>query len=183
MSTALIIIDVQKLLFDAEPQPFERTETITRINSLSAKARKAGVPVIVIQHERENHPLAYGAEGWELPDDLVVAESDLKVRKTAPDSFYKTNLKDLLDERGITDLTICGFASEFCVDTTFRRAASLGYNLRLVNDAHTTHDKDHATGKQIREHHNNTLIYLGGYEGSIAVLPEAEVEFVQAETA
>ncbi|GHB27999.1 isochorismatase [Pseudovibrio japonicus] len=181
MSTALVIIDVQKLLFDVEPQPFERDETIARINSLSAKARRAGIPVIVIQHERENHPLAYGAEGWELPDDLVVTESDVKVRKTAPDSFFKTNLKELLDERGVTDLTVCGFASEFCVDTTFRRAASLGYNLRLVSDAHTTHDKDHASSQLIREHHNNTLVYLGGYDGSIAVLPEAEVEFMQVE--
>ncbi len=183
MSTALVIIDVQKYLFDVGPQPFERDETIARINSLSAKARHAGIPVIVIQHERENHPLAYGTKGWELPDDLVVTESDVKVRKTAPDSFFKTNLKDLLDERGITDLTVCGFASEFCVDTTFRRAASLGYNLRLVSDAHTTHDKDHASGQLIREHHNNTLIDLGGYDGSIIALPEAEIEFMQVETA
>ncbi|KZL00843.1 Isochorismatase family protein YecD [Pseudovibrio sp. Ad5] len=183
MSTALIIIDVQKYLFDVEPHPFERDETIARINRLSAKAREADVPVIVVQHERANHQLAYGTDGWELPEDLVVTDSDLKVRKTAPDSFYKTNLKELLDERGITDLTICGFASEFCVDTTFRRAASLGFNLRLVNDAHTTHDKEHATGQQIREHHNNTLVFLRGYEGSIAVLLEADVEFAQAVTA
>lgn len=37
--TALVIIDVQSLLFDVAPLPFEGAEVIERINHLSAWAR------------------------------------------------------------------------------------------------------------------------------------------------
>ena len=69
----------------------------------------------------------------------------------------RTNLEEILKSKGIDNLVICGYASEFCVDTTVRRAAALGFTVSLVSDAHTTHDKDHVSASKIREHHNCTL--------------------------
>lgn len=43
------------------------------------------------------------------------------------------------------------------VDSMTRSAAQLGYTVQLVADAHTTHDKEHLSAQQIREHHNLTL--------------------------
>ena len=41
MSTALLVIDVQRGLFDSEPRPFEADAVIARINALTARARVA----------------------------------------------------------------------------------------------------------------------------------------------
>lgn len=79
------------------------------------------------------------------------------MRKQTPDSFLNTNLEALLKQLGAEHLIVCGYASEFCVDTTVRSAAAKGYSIEIVSDAHTTHDKDHASGEQIRIHHNATL--------------------------
>lgn len=155
--SALLIIDVQRGLFDAEPRPAEADAIVARINALAARARAGGAPVIFIQHERDAGPLAFESEGWQLERNLLVLTGDITVRKTSPDSFLRTDLADQLHRLGIRHLVICGYATEFCVDTTTRRAAALGFDASLAADAHTTHDKPHASAAQIRAHHNATL--------------------------
>jgi len=58
---------------------------------------------------------------------------------------------------GIERLVVMGYASEICVDSTVRRAVGLGYEVVLVADGHTTHDKPHLDAERIRQHHNCTL--------------------------
>ena len=48
---AVLIIDVQVGLFCVTPAPYKADEVIARINTVAAKARAAGVPVIFIQND------------------------------------------------------------------------------------------------------------------------------------
>jgi nicotinamidase-related amidase len=48
---AVLIIDVQVGLFRTKPPPFEAAEVISRINSVTAKARAARALVIFVQHD------------------------------------------------------------------------------------------------------------------------------------
>lgn len=161
MSTALLVIDVQQALCSGQYAAFEIGAVIERINAISAKARAAGMPVIFVQHEEEDGPLPYGGEGWQLAAGLTVLPGDARVRKTTPDSFHQTNLHQLLRERGVSDVIVCGLQTDYCVDTTVRRAFTLGYNITLVADAHTTLDNGVLTAAQIIAHHNTTLGNFG----------------------
>ena len=175
MKSALLVIDVQQALFDETPRPFEADAVVERINTLTARARAAGVPVVFIQHEASD--LEYNSAGWQLQPGLQVKESDAKLRKTTPDSFLRTELEALLATRHTEHVVICGYASEFCVDTTTRRAAALGYPVTLVSDAHTTHDKPHATGEQIRRHENATLPNIDSFGPKIRAIATSDVRF------
>jgi nicotinamidase-related amidase len=137
---ALLIIDVQQALCSGEHAAFEADVVIGRINQVARKARAAGATVVVIQHESDTGPLVHGSAGWDIADGLETQSSDLFLRKTATDSFHRTELHDLLQARGVTKLAICGLQSEFCVDTTTRRALAHGYPVTLVSDAHSTSD-------------------------------------------
>ena len=174
---ALIVIDAQNALFQPEPRPFEADAVLARINQLSAAARAAGLPVLWVQHERGNHALAHGSPGWALADALQRAPADLYFRKTTPDAFLRTGLGDWLTARGVKHLAICGYATEYCIDTSTRRAAGLGFAVTLAADAHTTHDKPHANGAQIRAHHNATLPALTSFGVKIQALLSAEIRF------
>ena len=156
MKSAVLVIDVQTKVFDTNPRPFEADEVVKRINYVTALARAAGVSVFFIQHEGPGY-LDHESEGWQLQKDLVVKDTDIRVRKTTGDSFLRTDLEEKLKSLDITNLVICGYASEFCIDNTTRRATGLGYTVQLVSDAHTTHDKKHLSAQKIREHHNLTL--------------------------
>ena len=176
MGAALLIIDMQRGLFGELPEPWQAEQVVARINDLAARARIAGAPVIWVQHENSGI-LSHRSEGWQLLPDLTTAAGDQFVRKTTPDSFLRTDLEALLAARDVDGLVICGYATEFCVDTTVRRAAALGYPVVIASDAHTTQDKPHATAAQIREHHNATLSEITSFGSRIVVTPCADIGF------
>ncbi|HWI81902.1 cysteine hydrolase family protein [Ramlibacter sp.] len=175
MQDALLIIDVQRALCAGEEAAFDIDRVIDRINGLAAQARRAGAPVLVVQHEEDEGPLRFGADGWQLAETLASGPGDIPVRKTTPDSFHGTELQPLLQARGVTRLVVCGLQTDFCIDTTVRRALGLGYEVVLVADGHSTVDNGVLGAPQIVAHHNRTLSRMASFGPRVAVVPAAEV--------
>ncbi|MFK0088670.1 cysteine hydrolase family protein [Pseudomonas sp. NPDC090755] len=177
---ALIVIDVQHGLFRSSPAPACAENVIGRINALSKRARLQGAPVIFVQHEAtDGDYFRHGSQEWALDAGLITGDTDHLVRKTTPDSFLRTDLASVLKTCGVSHLVICGYASEFCIDTTVRRAAALGYEVTLVSDAHTTQDKAHADAAHIIAHHNATLPSIRSFGVPIRAQESEGVEFAQ----
>jgi len=175
MKTALLVIDMQRALCTGEYAMFDIERIIERINALGTKARSAGVPVILIQHEEADGPLRFDTDGWQLADGLETMPGDLRLRKTTPDSFHRTELQRLLQERGVSSLVISGLQTDFCVDTTVRRALALGYDVTLVADGHSTMDNGVLSAAQITAHHNITLANMTSFGPRVTVVPAGEV--------
>jgi nicotinamidase-related amidase len=122
--TTLLIVDAQVGLVGLMPAEVQKS-LLPRIRTLIAKARASAIPVIYIQHDgAEGHPLEIHTEGWEIYPSLKPAYGEPVIRKRESDSFFGTTLQRELEERGITHLIIAGGMTEYCVDTTCRRAAS-----------------------------------------------------------
>ena len=85
MSAALIVIDVQRALFETSPPPADADAVLERINALADRARAAGAPVIYVQHETRDGAMAAGQPGVDLDLRLTPAPGDRRVRKTTPD--------------------------------------------------------------------------------------------------
>ena len=177
MTTALLIIDVQQALCSGEYECFEIGRVINTINDLSARARKTGVPVVLIQHEESGSPLAHGAAGWQLAEGLETSPKDLRVRKTTGDSFYQTNLQKLLPKEDFERLVICGLQTDYCVNATVRQALKLGYDVVLAGDAHSTVDNGNLTAEDIIAEHNKDLKRLTGSVARIDVVPAKDIHF------
>ncbi len=155
MKTAVLVIDVQRGIFGATPPPFEGQTVIARINSLLARARTAGVPVIFIQHDgtaEEN--LTPQTPGWELHPGLARVAGDRVIRKTAADPFYETSLESALRSLGIERLVVSGYATDFCVDAAVRSAVGRNFEVVVAADAHTTSDSPFLKAPEIRRHQN-----------------------------
>lgn len=177
MNTAVLVIDVQQGLCEGDGAAFEASQTITRINQVSAKARAAGRPVIFIQHESVSGYLEHGSADWQLAHGLEALPTDLRVRKTAADSFHRTTLQELLQQHDITELAICGMHTEFCVDTTTRRALALGYPVTLVEDAHTSAGNAALSAPQVIAHHNITLSNIESFGPRVRLVDAANLRF------
>jgi nicotinamidase-related amidase len=176
MKTALLIIDVQQVLCSGEWAAFDIDGVVDRINAVSAQVRAAGAPVILIQHEEDEGPLQFNEAAWQLYSRLAVHPSDIRLRKTACDSFYRTDLHALLQSHHIESLLVCGLQSEFCVDSTVRGALAHGYPVTLISDAHSTLDNGVMSAAQITAHHNATLANLGSYGPRVTPTAAAEVQ-------
>ncbi len=175
MKSAVLIIDLQVGLFEEPGKPFDYGNVVTRINALSSFARDNDIPVFFIQHETKDGVLKYNTPGWQLVGDLDVDPNDYFIRKTTPNSFHKTNLEEILRHENVKKIIVCGYATEFCVDTTVRAAAALGYQIDIVSDCHTTHDKSHASGEFIRKHHNETLPNITSFGVKITAVEAAAI--------
>ncbi len=185
MSVALVIIDVQKAILEGAGTPARRpvmaaalNETISRLSDLQTRARRAGVPVIVVQHDDPpGSRLAAGTPGWQLREEIAPLAGDILVHKRACDSFFETDLANRLDERSIRRLVVGGCMTQFCVDTSVRRAVSLGYDVTLVADGHMTGDAGMLGFEQIIAHHNATLDGFDAGEHAVRLCPANEIAF------
>jgi len=171
--TALLVIDAQAGNFEESAPVHGGSDLLAKISRLIARSRAAGAPVAYVQHCGPGDAIDQpGAPGWEIHPAVAPVEGDAVIQKSHPDAFQDTNLQRELESRGIKRLIITGIQTEYCVDTTCRRAYSLGYGVTLVKDAHSTWDTELLTAPQIIAHHNDVL---GGW---FAELKEAnEIEF------
>lgn len=156
--TALVIIDVQAGMFAEAELPYQSEQLLANINHLLAQARANDLPIIYVQHgSRAGSSLEPGTAGWQIHPAIAPTAADLVVQKRFPDSFQETTLQEELSARGIKKLIVAGMQTEFCVDTSCRRAFSLGYDVTLVQDAHSTWNTPIVPAEQIIAHHNAVL--------------------------
>lgn len=178
MTAAVLVIDIQQGLCEGAGAGFEHAKVIQRINEVTARARAAGAPVIFVQHESTVGYLAFETDAWQLAMELHVAPGDLRLRKRTPDSFHQTDLEVLMVRHGIYSLVICGMHTEYCIDTTTRRALALGYPVVLVADAHTSAGNAHLTAPQVIAHHNATLTSIASFGVRARAVAAADVRFM-----
>jgi len=172
--TALLVIDMQVGLVAGA---YRAGDVLGTIATLVAKARSSGTPVIYLQHESDEFDLLKrGTPTWQVHPDIAPAEGESVISKRASDSFYQTPLRTELDAKGVRHIVVTGMMTEACVDTTSRAAISLGYDVTLVEDAHTTWN-GRLPAAQIIEHHNATLSDLVHPDHIIKVKPAEAVNF------
>ncbi|MYM30778.1 isochorismatase family protein [Duganella sp. CY15W] len=173
MRAALMVIDFQNAVFTESPAGYQADVVMERIRKLIAKARASGTQIIYIQHDEAGTEWALNGKGWAFPEAIAPQAGDFVSPKNQCDGFFNTGLTAFLNEQEIQRLVICGFATEFCVDTNVRHAASSGYPVTLAMDAHTTRDRAHLNAASIIEHHNATWRNFGG----IQLLNSEEIVF------
>lgn len=158
-NTALLIVDVQMGMYSNDYGVLYNGEKVLdNIRTLLQKARSSNTPVVYIQHTVEyDSEYNRGKPKWEIHPLIKPMKGEEVLEKSTCDSFYKTSLDEVLKMKGITNLVICGMQSEFCIDTTCRRAFSMGYKSILVSDAHSTFDSEFLKAEQIIRHHNRVL--------------------------
>ncbi|HCY85031.1 MAG TPA: cysteine hydrolase [Desulfobacteraceae bacterium] len=162
----LLVIDMQKGLFTDSTPRFDTDGVVGRINRLIDTFRQNDLPTIFIQHDgTPEDGLAPGTPGWEILDNLHRSSHDPVIRKQGCDGFLDTSLADAIHQTGHSRIVITGCATDFCVDTTVRSAASKGFEVTVARDAHTTGDRPHLDAETIITHHNwswENLILPGG---------------------
>ena len=91
--------------------------------------------------------------GLKLPSNAIIIEKK-------SDGFAHTNLKAILDERGIKQILVCGVRTEICVRRTAERSASEGYLVFVLQDLCATRDANF-------EHADQALMFLNAYTGVV----------------
>ena len=108
-----------------------------------ADARIKGDMVVNIRHESTDPDMPFfkqGTDAVQIHESVAPAQGEPVIVKNFPNSFLKTNLKQMLDEKGIEEVTVVGAMSHMCIDATTRAASDFGYKTTVVHDACATRD-------------------------------------------
>lgn len=139
MAAALLVIDVQMafLARRAAGHLWGNPTAETKIAALLAGFRNKGLPVWHVHHHGTDprddfHPDAPGAAVQ--PCAAPLAGEPVLIKQTSS-AFVNTELEAGLRAAGIDTLVIAGGAANFCVESTTRMAADLGFRVTLAEDA------------------------------------------------
>jgi len=177
MVMALLIIDMQEALV---PVIWRGDELTERIAALARAARDRHVPVIGTQQTGPaGSPLEQDGPGWQLTAGLGMQHADLRLRKTATDSFFGTDLADLLAARDVDTVIVTGVATDYCVEATAQSALSHGLDVILVSDGHAPAARGNPEAglapRQIIDHYNWALSHAIHPGGEVTLSAAAEV--------
>jgi nicotinamidase-related amidase len=174
---ALLVIDVQREYVDgALPIAYPPLQqSLPNIVAAVETAHAASIPVVLVRHvDAEDSPVfALGSRGAELHDTVATAEHDLLLVKHEVSCFAGTRLADWLASRGIDTLTIAGFMTQHCDESTARDAADLGLTVELLADATGTLPLTTPRGTiGAQDLHERTLVVLASGFASVAATAE-----------
>ena len=138
MKRALLVIDVQNEYFNGKLPVSYPDGSFENILKAMDAAKERGIPVVVIQHRaiKEDSPVfRFQSPEWELHPEIASRPRDVLIEKTLPGSFTGTELEQWLRENGIDTVTISGYMTQMCCDTTARQAFHCGYKVEFLSDA------------------------------------------------
>lgn len=136
---ALIVIDVQNEYITGK-LPIEYPNTLYSLSNIGRvmdAANTTSTPIIVVQHTLpESAPVfAKGSQGWALNDVVMHRVHDLCIEKTQPSAFIGTDLAEWLSLRAVDTITVVGYMTHNCIDSTIKHAQNIGLNAEFIADA------------------------------------------------
>lgn len=138
MNEALLVIDVQNEYFTGKLPVTYPKKSLENILTAMDYAHASRVPVVVIQHTNlapEATTFKKGTDAWELHDEVKRRHADIVLEKNLPGSFTGTGLDMWLQNRKISTVTIAGYMTQMCCDTTARQAFHRKYAVNFLRDA------------------------------------------------
>ncbi|NTU24280.1 cysteine hydrolase [Brevibacillus sp. HB1.2] len=174
--TALLIIDAQVGIIEGQFGPVYQPATLVQtLKKVREDAYSKDIPVLYVQDDDVGE---VGSDDNAIHPEIAPLPSETVIRKLATDSFHGTDLHEKLQALGINHLVITGCKTEYCIDSACRKATTLGYDVTLVKDGHSTSDNKVLSAEQIIAHHNTCLHGLGNIEPFILVRESTEDVFV-----
>jgi nicotinamidase/pyrazinamidase len=193
--TALLVVDVQNDFADPHGSLYVRggEGVIARVNADIRAAQAAGSPVVYTQdwHPASTPHFArdggtwpvhcvQGSWGAEFHPDLLVLDaapvvrkgsggedgySAFSVRDPVSGDVTRTQLGELLHERGVERVVIAGLATDYCVKETGLDAVHLGFHPTVLRDAVRAVDLQPGDGARALDELAAAGVVLGRREG------------------
>jgi nicotinamidase-related amidase len=161
MKRALLVIDVQNEYFTGLLPITHPPAHLDNVLRVMDAARDAGVPVVVVQHTFPQPEMPFfkkGTPGWELHPEVATRPRDHWVEKKLPGSFTGTDLEAWLHQREVDTVTVAGYMTHMCCDTTARQAAHRGFRVEFLSDATGTLPVKNSAGEVSAEELHRSIL-------------------------
>ena len=151
VSTALVIIDLQKGITALPAKPYDSQAVIGNAAKMAEAFRNNAMPVFLVTVSSSPDgkdrltPITDGITAWskaqlsvdwsDLVPELTPQADDQLITKKQWGAFYGTDLDLQLRRRHIETIVLCGISTNIGVESTARFAYEYGYQQIFVEDA------------------------------------------------
>lgn len=147
MKPALFVQDIQNIwLYDPDSNQELRKSVESRlgvINEAIAWFRRNKLPIIVGYTEDKEQGLLPGTKRFEVPDTVMINETDFKVTKRHANAFANPELGALLRKEGCDVIVIVGLSASGCVLATFFSAYDWDVRPYVLQGGIASHNEEH----------------------------------------
>jgi len=140
----LLVVDVQVGVMQ---DLWDSQRIIKNIYNAVELARSRDVPVVWVQHGHDEKD--FEKPEAQIVPDLVPAPDEFRIYKHFNSSFEETQLEETLNRLGVAHIILAGASTNWCIRATAYAALERGYDLTLLEDAHTTESMDYEDGGEI----------------------------------
>ena len=161
MKRAILIIDVQNEYFTGKLTVKYPEGSFKNILIVMDAAKENKIPIVLIQHTNppEASTFARSSDEWKIHSQIASKHHDKLIEKVFPGSFTGTELLEYLRTNEVEIVTIAGYMTQMCCDTTARQAFHLGFNVEFLSDATGTLDVFNYAGYvSAEELHRSVLV-------------------------
>ena len=156
---ALLVIDVQKVysLNHSRLKVNHVESVVENINKIIRYFENKNLPIIYIRHlhnpdgsdagrmfdfSGKTRKIGFkkGSLEAEYIDDLIIIKGAPEIIKNRYNSFFNTDLADLLNKLKVNQVVIVGFMTNFCCESAARDAHDRDYYVDFIIDATGTPD-------------------------------------------
>jgi isochorismate hydrolase len=161
--SALLILDMQRYFLEETSHAYVPSASCIvpgLVNLVEVYSRR-GLPVLFTRHLNQDADAGMLSVWWQdlitadSPTSEIVPEFDLSqgilIEKNQYDAFHGTRLEEILLEKKVTQVAICGVMTHLCCETTARSAFVRGFEVFFTVDGTATYNE---------EFHRATLLNL-----------------------
>lgn len=136
---ALVIIDIQNFYFEGGKVPLTGSiEASLQAKKLLAAFRAKKGSIIHVKHVPANPAGLESDPAYAIHPNVAPAAGEKVLVKHYANAFRETELREVLKQRGIQQLVICGMQTQMCVEAATRAAADFGFTVIVAHDACAT---------------------------------------------
>ncbi len=150
---ALIVVDMQRDFMPGGALPVpEGDKIISKCNEYIKKFKERGALIVATRDWHPENHVSFREQGgpWpkhcvqntpgaefvvNLPRDAIIVSKANREDMEAYSGFEGTNLAEILRDKGVKKVYICGVATEYCVKATALDAIKHGFEVYLLGDA------------------------------------------------
>ncbi len=153
--SALLVIDMQKYFIENTSHAYIPSAEVILpgVKKLISIYSGKNLPVIFTLHSNNEENAGMMRQWWpkllgegtvesHLPEELESCRG-IRIEKHQYDAFYETNLEEILHEKNINQLVICGVMANICCETTARSAFVRGFEVFFCVDGTATYSEEH----------------------------------------
>lgn len=167
MSRALLIIDMQKFVEDRinKGVHFYPSDAISNMTAVLSQFRnkQALVAHVIHQTPDEGSVLHQDSPFYPVLSDFAPTPDEHVFIKRTSSAFASTDLKQYLDEKGISEVVVIGAVAGFCVNSTVRHGSDLGLKMTVVKDAVLSFDLPDAQREEKNIHDVTMKLLEAGF--------------------